>query len=60
MNTISSNICHFRRGSDTKVLFSDHFCAFFFGGGGGGGGEGGQNKRVSVGFFQFMQLHAKQ
>ena len=37
----TNNSCHFRRGFDTKVLFSDHFCAFW----------GGQNKRISVGFF---------
>ena len=54
---LTVNSCHFRRGFDTKVRFSDHFCAFFFFFFWGGGG---QNKRISVGFFQFIQLHAKQ
>ena len=43
------NSCHFRRGFDTKVLFSDHFCAFW----------GGQNKRISVGFFSFYSIARK-
>ena len=43
------NSCHFRRGFDTKVLFSDHFCAFW----------GGQNKRISVGLFSFYSIARK-
>ena len=46
---LSINSCHFRRGFDTKVLFSDHFCAFW----------GGQNKRISVGFFSFYSIARK-
>ena len=46
---ILDNSCHFRRGFDTKVLFSDHFCAFW----------GGQNKRISVGSFSVYSIARK-